>query len=240
MAKLQTQAQMAAKRQKFAKQKLGKTIDAVASDVESTRDDIAARLESAEEDTDKRIEDAGAAMGTYLDRAEQTFQGKLAMTGDSIGAFLPKTANKVESDAMRQSASIDQNNIMTLEGINADLGNSQSLVDESAKNVKKLSLQVEGTKNSISALRSDVDGWGHFSQDLGSKVAGMMEQADRKKEQIMTASAAMQTESQETLGKEMSKALNVVGKTQADLRGAIDEFQNKRFKAMQTESQETL
>ena len=29
-----------------------------------------------------------------------------------------------------------------LEGINADLGNSQSLVDESSKNVKKLSLQV--------------------------------------------------------------------------------------------------
>merc|ERR1719160_35880 len=233
MAKLQTQAQMAAKRQKFAKAKLSKTIDAVDSDVESTRDDIAARLESAEEDTDKRIEDAGAAMGTYLDRAEQTFQSKLTMTGDSIGAFLPKTAGKVESDALRQSATIDQNNVMVLEGINADLGNSQSLVDESSKNVKKLSLQVEGTKNSISALRSDVDGWGHFSQDLGSKVAGMMEQADRKKEQIMTASAAMQTESQETLGKEMSKALNVVGKTQADLRGAIDEFQNKRFKAVQ-------
>ena len=41
----------------------------------------------------------------------------------------------------------------------------------------------------------------------------MMEQADRKKEQILTASAAMQTESQETLGKEMSKALNVLLKT---------------------------
>ena len=53
----------------------------------------------------------------------------------------------------------------------------------------------------------------HYYSFVSLKVAGMMEQADRKKEQIMTASAAMQTESQETLGKEMSKALNVLLKT---------------------------
>ena len=50
--------------------------------------------------------------GTYLDRAQKAFEGKLGMTSDSIGAFLPKTAGKVESDALRQSATIDQNNVM--------------------------------------------------------------------------------------------------------------------------------